>query len=69
MIRSRYPEATFTVSWGPDNGDAVHLYANVDCINTDLRIPLRTPERNAEVCAHASPSRRMLQARGPRVAA
>lgn len=36
IMLQHYPEATFSVSRGEDDPDAIHLYATVDADDTDL---------------------------------
>lgn len=35
LIRTRYPDATFEVSLGVDDPDAINLYATVDATDSD----------------------------------
>ena len=35
LVRSHYPEATFSVSHGTDDPEAVHIYATVDLEDTE----------------------------------
>src|SRR3954471_15205810 len=50
LIRSQYPEATFTVSHGTDDPEAIHIYATVDLEDTEPVVDL-VLERELELLA------------------
>jgi hypothetical protein len=40
LVRSRYPEATFSVGRGPDDPEAIHVYATVELEDTEPVVDL-----------------------------
>jgi hypothetical protein len=54
VIRSHYPEVTFSVSHGTDDPDAVHIYATVDLEDTEPVVDL-VLERELELLTEGLP--------------
>ena len=54
LVRSHYPEATFSVSHGTDDPEAVHIYATVDLEDTEPVVDL-VFERELELLAEGLP--------------
>jgi hypothetical protein len=50
LVRSRYPEATFSVCHGTDDPEAVHIYETVDVEDTEPVVDL-VIERELELLA------------------
>ena len=40
LVRSHYPDATFNVGHGPDDPEAIHVYATVDLEDTEPVVDL-----------------------------
>jgi hypothetical protein len=54
LVRSHYPEATFSVGGGTDDPEAVHIYATVDIEDTDPVVDV-VLERELELFAEGLP--------------
>jgi hypothetical protein len=54
LVRSRFPEATFSLEHGTDDPEAVHIYATVDLEDTEPVVDL-VIERELELLAEGLP--------------
>ena len=54
LVHSRYPEATFSVGRGPDDPEAIHVYATVDLEDTEPVVDL-VIERELELLEEGLP--------------
>ena len=54
LVRSHYPEATFSVGHGTDDPEAVHIYATVDLEDTEPVVDV-VIERELELLAEGPP--------------
>ena len=54
LVRSRYPEATFSVGRGQDDPEAIHIYATVDLEDTEPLVDL-VIERELELLEEGLP--------------